>query len=92
MPATTDPVECLAEIAALCMDRMNGVGPSFFGEPTAAEAFTLGEISGICCRVDAVMDALREREDLAAGCRHEEGRNEEVGDCPGGEAARSADG
>jgi hypothetical protein len=64
MPASTDPVDCLVEIAALTMDRMNGVGPSF-GKITDAEAFTLGQISGICCRVNAVMERLKELEAAA---------------------------
>jgi hypothetical protein len=64
-----DPLDCLVEIASIAIDRMNK-GSNVGGE----EAFTLGEITGICCRLDAVMDALRQREaeDLAAESRQRE--------------------
>lgn len=53
-----DPIDCLKEIAALAMDRMNS------GDKIApGEAFTLGQISGTACRVPEVMTYLREREE-----------------------------
>ena len=53
-----DPTDCLKEIAALAMDRMNS-GDKI----TSGEAWTLGKISGTACRVPEVMTYLREREE-----------------------------
>jgi hypothetical protein len=61
--SSKDPVDCLREIAALAMDRMN----TSQGVIAPAEAFTLGQITGIAMRVSGVTEYLKAREEQSDG-------------------------
>ena len=54
---STDPIDMLVEIAQTTMNRMNDEH-----EVSEREAFVLGRINGICCRVPEVLIRLQEQE------------------------------
>jgi len=57
MPST-DPIDMLVEIAQATMARMNDEY-----EVGDREAFVLGRINGICCRIPEVVTRLAEEEE-----------------------------
>lgn len=62
-PPSDDALDCLVEIYALAMDRMNS------GPVSGGEAFTLGRITGTAMRVPLVAERVRELDEREA--RHE---------------------
>jgi hypothetical protein len=56
---STDPVDCLVEIAETALARVNNQDDP----PGPHESFTLGQITGIAMRHPRVMQLLKQREE-----------------------------